>query len=367
MKIPFLDLQHLHSSYEDELVIASERVIRSGRFILGEELERFEDEFSNFVGVNYCSGVGNGMDAITISLKSMINLGRLKPGDSVILPQNTFIATALSVIHAGLKPVLAEPDPLSFNINCSTIEAVMNSNVKAIIVVHLYGRVSDIHAISEFADKNGLLLIEDAAQAHGAEFNGIAAGAWGHAGCFSFFPAKNIGGLGDGGAITTSDSDLYNEINRVRNYGSQEKYIHDSIGMNSRLDEIQAAFLSIKLSHYPEELKLKRVFAAQYKKYIKNNKIKLPEYGQPGEHVFHLYVVRTEQRWKLQNYLAKKGIQTLIHYPHKIDEHKAISKYFPECHGTRIAQDEILSIPLNHGLLSEERDYIIKAINEFEL
>lgn len=366
MTIPFLDLQHLHSSYEDDLVRASERVIRSGRFILGEELERFEEEFSKFVGADYCSGVGNGMDAITISLKSLINLGRLKLGDSVILPRNTFIATALSVIHAGLNPILAEPDPLTFNISSSSIKAVMNTNVKAIIVVHLYGRISDMDTISAFAHDNDLVLIEDAAQAHGAVFGDKAAGAWGHAGCFSFFPSKNIGCLGDGGAITTSDPDLHNEIKRVRNYGSLEKYVHDSVGINSRLDEMQAAFLRVKLSHYPKELEQKRAIATQYSNHINNNLIILPEHGRGGEHVFHLYVIRIKKREKLQNYLAEKGIQTLIHYPHAINEHKAFNAYFPGTYKSNDMQSEILSIPLNQGLSLPQQDFIIRAMNEFE-
>ncbi len=321
----YYPLERLNAEHEN-LSETLCRVLRSGWYIRGPECEKFEKEFAAFCGTAYCVGVGNGLEALSLILKGYMALGRLSPGDGIIVPSNTFIATWLAVVAAGCVPIPAEPDAETFNVSLESVRTVYerqkeNVKIRAILAVHLYGRLAPMEALRDFANKQQLLLLEDAAQAHGASFKGVRAGAFGDAAGFSFYPGKNLGALGDGGAVTTSDKELECVIRQLSNYGSKEKYIHEYRGENSRLDEIQAAVLSLKLQTLPENnLKRARV-AAIYSERIKNTKVKLPQAGEPLSHVWHIYAVhvpnqnQTHNRETFREHLKKCGVETLIHYP----------------------------------------------------
>ncbi|MDX1538550.1 DegT/DnrJ/EryC1/StrS family aminotransferase [Arsukibacterium sp.] len=369
MKIPFLDLKKTNFRYENSFVDASKRVIESGWYIRGSEVQQFENVFAQYCGVRNCIGVANGLDGLKLVLLAWKILGKLNDGDEVIVPSNTFIATVLAVSDVNLVPVFCEPDPETFNITSDSLRSVITSKTKVIIPVHLYGRICPMPDINSIADEFGLLVLEDSAQAHGAELHGLKAGAYGHAASFSFYPGKNLGALGDAGAITTNDDELSSVIRAVANYGSYKKYEHVYQGVNSRLDEIQAAFLALKIKDLDIDNKRRQDVARFYSDNIENINIYLPAHpADIGEHVWHLFVVRTNYRQELQDHLSRLGIETMIHYPkcpHKQSAYKDMQ------HLTFVAAEElqhqVLSLPNSPTLTDEETSYIVKSINSFKL
>lgn len=341
--------------------------LEGGWYILGNEVKQFETDFATYCGNKHCIGVGNGLDALVLIFKAYIHLGKLQKGDEIIVPANTYIASILAILQADLVPVLVEPRLETYNINPEEIEAKITSKTKAILPVHLYGQLCEMKAINEIAQKHNLLVIEDAAQAHGSQFSeNEKAGNLGHAVAFSFYPGKNLGALGDAGAITTNDDALAEVLFSMRNYGSKVKYENEIIGVNSRLDELQAAFLSIKLKQLDSENEFRRSMAKRYLSEIKNDKIVLPTWDFSQNHVFHLFVIRTSNRLALQNYLKENGIETMIHYPIPPHQQKALANWnqlsFPI---TEKIHDEVLSIPLNSGLKASEIQHIITVLNKF--
>lgn len=366
--IPFLDLKAINAQYRDELVDACTRVIDSGWYIGGSELEQFEQQFANYCGTKFAIGVANGLDALILTLRAWKELGKLKDGDEVIVPSNTYIASILAISANNLTPVLVEPCVDSFNIDPKKIEMAITSKTKAILPVHLYGQLADMPAIMDIAKRYNLLVLEDSAQAHGACLDGKKAGSWGDASGFSFYPGKNLGALGDAGAITTSDEELANTLRALRNYGSHEKYKNLFQGINSRLDEIQAAMLNVKLSHLDKEIAHRRKVANNYLEGINNKAIILPMNEHNSAHVWHVFVIRCEQRDALQRYLADNGIQTLIHYP--IPPHKQQAY----CEWNNLSypisekiHTEVLSLPIGPTLNTKDMYKIISVCNSFKL
>jgi len=362
MNIPFLDLKAINEQYRDEIMNAVSRVLDSGWYILGEELRRFEEEFAGYSNVKHCIGVGNGLDALFLTLKAY-DIG---PGDEVIVPSNTFIATWFAVSQCGARPVPVEPDEKTFNINPELIETSINENTKAIMPVHLYGRPCDMDAISGIAEKYGLLVIEDAAQAHGANYKGRHVGGLGSAAGFSFYPGKNLGALGDAGCITTNDDDLADKLRVLRNYGSPEKYVNTYKGVNSRLDELQAAILRVKLKGLDQEIKARQDVAEFYSRGINNPAIVLPHVKDDLSPVWHLYVVRTSQRDRFMSYLAEHGVSSVIHYPVAPHKQQAYSDYnsmsFPLAEAIH---DEVVSLPISSAMTEKDCQRVIEIINEF--
>ncbi len=364
----FLDLQVLNARDESALTAAFVRVLRSGWYVLGPEIDAFEHEFAQACGVPQAIGVGNGLDALTLILKAYIQLGRLKPGAEIILPANSFIATALAVSVAGCIPVLVEPDADSHLIDPQAVVAAISPATGAVIAVHLYGRLAQMAVLQSLCEFHNLLLIEDAAQAHGAiDARGVSVGALGDAAAFSFFPVKNLGALGDGGAVTTADTQLADAIRSLRNYGSTEKYVHAVKGVNSRLDELQAALLRVKLQHQDEDAEARRCLALQYLTHIRNPLIDLPYADDhAGAHVWHLFVVRCAQRKALQAHLLSYDVPTLIHYPIPIHRQGA----YAELAAARLPvserlADEVLSLPLYPGMPEAFVLRVIEACNTF--
>ncbi|MEG0869594.1 MAG: DegT/DnrJ/EryC1/StrS family aminotransferase [Hafnia sp.] len=369
--VTFLDLKDVNSSVRDDLVEACARVIDSGWYINGKELERFEQKFADYCGVKHSIGVANGLDALTLTLRAWKQLRKLQDGDEVIVPANTYIASILAVTENKLVPVLVEPTKDTFNIDIAAIESKITPRTRVILPVHLYGRIADMPGIMALAEEHGLLVLEDSAQAHGASLEGKKAGAWGHASGFSFYPGKNLGALGDAGAITTNDDELALTLRALRNYGSHEKYKNIFQGVNSRLDEIQAAMLSVKLDHLDEQTNRRRKVAQAYMEGINNPAIRLPLPLSVApvtfhEHVWHLFVVRCAQRDELQAYLAEQGIQTLIHYPippHKQSAYAEMNELsFP---GTEEIHREVLSLPIGPTITAEEVKSVIDACNMY--
>lgn len=310
--IPFLDLKAINLRHKKEFHEALDRVLDSGWLVLGKELALFEQGYATYCGARFCVGVANGLEALHLVLRAW-NIG---PGDEVIVPANTFIATWLAVSYVGATPVAVEPDALTYNINPDLIEAAVTSKTKAIIAVHLYGQCSDMDAIMEIAEKYGLKVLEDAAQAHGAEYKNRCAGGLGHAAAFSFYPGKNLGALGDGGAVTTNDPVLADALQVLRNYGSRVKYHNEVIGFNSRLDELQAAFLRVKLSCLNEDNNHRRAIATQYiDGLIDIPNLELPKEATFNKHVWHLFVVQSPKRDDLMIELKKQGVCAMVHYP----------------------------------------------------
>lgn len=372
MKIPFLDLKAISAAHGEELKAAADRVISSGWYIRGEEVNKFQAAFANYCGVRHCVGVGNGLDALVLIFRAMKEMGRLSDGDEVIVPANTYIASILAIMEAGLKPRLIEPDEESYNLSLNNIKAAIEPQTKAILAVHLYGQLAPVYEIMQFANENGLIVVEDAAQAHGAQIDGKRAGNWGHAAGFSFYPGKNLGALGDGGAITTNDEELARAVETIGNYGSQEKYVNQIRGVNSRLDEIQAAMLSVKLKHLDEDTNKRRDVARRYINGIDNSVIKLPlsidDISAPVlDHAFHLFVIRCAQRDELARHLRQKNIDTMIHYPIPPHKQKALedmnSLHLPV---TEAIHDEVLSLPISQVMTDDQIDYVIAACNDFQ-
>jgi len=367
-KIPCFDLKRENLKYADKLKEAACRVIDSGWFILGEEKNDFEQRFASYCGVEYCVGTGNGLDSIRLILEGYKLLGKLQEGDEVIIPTNTFIATALAVSAARLEPVFADIDADTFNISPQSVESLITKKTKAVVAVHLYGCVAAIGELNRICKTYDILLIEDAAQAHGAELNGKKAGSLSHAAAFSFYPIKNLGALGDAGAITTNDKELRDCIAKLSNYGEETKYTHIHKGLNSRLDEIQAALLAVKLNYLDEENSLRKDIARNYIDNIKHKAIILPSFpAAERQHVFHQFVIRSDNRESLQKHLAKNGITTQVHYPTPIHKQAAYQEYnnmnLPV---SEEIQSEILSIPIYPSLTQDETTKIVYTINTWK-
>lgn len=364
--IPFLDLKKINAQYQTELKEACARVIDSGWYILGKEVAEFEKEFAAFCETEHCLGVANGLDALILILRAYIELGVMQPGDEVIVPSNTYIASILAISENGLTPVLVEPDINTYNLDPKLIEQAITPKTKAILTVHLYGQVTGMDEINAIAKKHSLKVIEDCAQAHGALYKGKKVGSLGDAGGFSFYPGKNLGALGDGGAVTTNDQELSNTIAALRNYGSHEKYKNLYKGMNSRLDEIQAAMLRVKLAYLDKEVQARQAVAKAYLQGINNPVIELPIVEDVEAHVWHLFVIKTTQREQLVNYLAENGVQTLIHYPippHQQDAYKEWgSASFPI---SEKMHEQVLSLPIGPTMNDSNVNEIIVAINSF--
>lgn len=365
--IKFLDLHLINQPYHETFLQKTTSVLEKGWYILGDEVKAFESEFAAYCGTKHCIGVGNGLDALVLIFKAYIELGKLQKGHEVIVPANTYIACILAILQADLVPVLVEPDENTFNIDPELVASKINSKTKAILAVHLYGQLCDMDAIHAIADKYQLLVVEDAAQAHGAmDIHGKKAGNLSDAAGFSFYPGKNLGALGDGGAVTTNDPELAAVVFSLRNYGSEQKYYNDFIGCNSRLDEIQAAFLNVKLPNLDAENEQRKMIANAYLAQIKNPKIILPKYSGQMDHNFHLFVIRTENREKLQLYLQENGIQSQIHYPVAPHKQKALAAWndwsFPI---TEKIHKEVLSIPMSPVMTDAETTAVIRALNQY--
>ena len=363
-QIPFLDMKSPYLELQDELDEAYKRVMSSGWYILGNEVRHFEQEFSEYCGVEHCVGVGNGLDALHLILLAA-DIGK---GDEVIVPSNTYIATWLAVTHSGATPVPVEPDIHTYNIDPAKIEDAITSKTKAIIAVHLYGQPADMDPINKIAKEHGLLVVEDAAQAHGALYKGRRVGSLGDAAGFSFYPGKNLGALGDGGAITTNNKNIAEKISVLRNYGSRRKYENEVIGFNSRLDEMHAAFLSVKLKYLDLWNDRRRSVAETYLKEFQDLKATIPPFVLPDtSSVWHLFVIRTDYRDELKNYLSERGIDTLIHYPIPPHLSQAYAGHDIKNDQLQIAEklaNTVLSIPMGPHL--NEVSYIVEAITQFD-
>ena len=360
--IAFLDLNIINSVYKNTFQQKMESVLDKGCYILGDEVKEFENNFANYCSAKYCIGVGNGLDALTLIFKGYIALGKMQKGDEVIVPANTFIATILSVLQADLVPVLVEPKLETYNINPNLIQDKITSKTKAILAVHLYGQLAEIDHLNEIAIQNNLIVVEDAAQSHGAFIDKNRKST--NTQAYSFYPGKNLGALGDGGAIVTNDDELSKVLFSLRNYGSEVKYYNDYIGINSRLDELQAAFLNVKLPNLDADNEHRRIVAKRYLSEIKNDKITLPFWDYTNNHVFHLFVILTEKREELQDYLKQNGIETMIHYPVPPHKQKALKNWnhlsFPI---TEKIHKEVLSLPISPVITADEVDFVIQKLN----
>ena len=369
--IKFLDLKKINETYHDELNEALSRVLRSGWYLQGSETEAFEKNYANFIGTKYAIGCGNGLDALYLIFRAYIELGKLHKGDEVIVPANTYIASILAISDNGLTPVLVEPDIATYQIDPDKIEEAISPKTRAILIVHLYGQNAYTEKIGEICKKYNLLLIEDNAQAHGCRYNGRLTGSLGHAAGHSFYPGKNLGALGDAGAVTTDDPILAQTVRALGNYGSEKKYVFKYQGRNSRIDEIQAAVLNVKLPNLDADNEKRRHIARRYISEIKNPEIILPRIDDWYANVFHIFPIRTTRRDALQAYLADNGVQTLIHYP--------IPPHLQECYSGELLHkaDELpitslihsteLSLPISPVLSSEEVTRIISLLNSFHL
>ncbi len=371
MTIPFLDLAAVNRTLRSELVEATTRVIDSGWYIGGQELEKFEADFASYCGVKYCIGVANGLDALVLTLRAWKELGKLKDGDEVIVPANTYIASVLAITENNLTPVFVEPKSETFNLCVEKVRASLTAKTRVLMCVHLYGQLADMPALMAVAKDHNLLVLEDSAQSHGASLDDKRAGNWGDASGFSFYPGKNLGALGDAGAITTNDPELNTTLRAIRNYGSHEKYRSSYQGVNSRLDEIQAAMLSVKLKYLDGAVAHRREIARIYTDGINNSLISLPvkknvDVVNMQEHVWHLYVIRTQYRQQLQEHLSKAGIQTLIHYPIPPHKQEAYSEFNSlSLPITERIHDEVLSLPMGPALDFEQAMEVVKACNAF--
>ena len=378
--IKFLDLQKINVAYQEQFQEKMKLVLEKGWFILGDEVKLFETNFASYCGTKYCIGVANGLDALILILKGYIALGKLQKGDEVIVPSNTYVATILAILQADLVPVLVEPNIETYNINPDLIEEKITPKTKAILPVHLYGQLAEMDKINAIAKRYNLLVIEDAAQAHGANLEDGSwkleagrkkldigkAGNLSNAAGFSFYPGKNLGALGDAGAITTNDDELAKVLYSLRNYGSNKKYYNEFIGINSRLDELQAAFLNVKLPFLDAENDKRRQIAKRYLSEIKNDNIVLPKVDLFDLHVFHLFVIRTKNRQELQDYLLENKIETVIHYPIAPHKQKAFENWnnlsFPI---SEKIHDEVLSLPISPIMTYEEVSFVIEILNRY--
>lgn len=364
--IKFLDLHKINQRFHKDYETAFKQSLKDSHFILGENVLNFEAAFANYCGANYCIGTANGLDALTLILKGYIHLGKLKKGDKVMVPANTFIATILSVIHAGLEPILVEPCKDTYTLSITNVKQQFTPKIKAIIAVHLYGQLADMEAFAEFSNTHNLLLFEDAAQAHGAETSLGKAGNLSHAAAFSFYPSKNLGALGDGGAVTTNHKDLEQIIKLLRNYGSKEKYNNEIIGVNSRLDDMQAAFLNIKLIHLDADNEKRSAIAKTYLREITNPKIQLPKYNGSKNHVFYAFVVEVEDRDGFIKYLEANAVAWLIHYPIPPHKQRALALLSHlNLPITEKIHKRIISLPISPVMSIKEVQTVIKVVNSY--
>lgn len=365
--IKFLDIQKVTQKYAEEIHEAVNRVVDSGWYLQGKENEQFEADYSAYIGTKYTVGCANGLDALIWIFRAYVEMRVMKPGDEVIVPANTYIASILAISENGLKPVLVEPSIETFQIDDSKIEEAITGRTKAILIVHLYGQCAYTDKIGELCKKYNLKLVEDNAQAHGCKFKGRRTGSLGDAAGHSFYPGKNLGAFGDAGAVTTDDEELAKIVRAVANYGSQRKYVFKYIGRNSRLDEIQAAVLDVKLKHLEEDLAIRKQVAHYYIDHITNPEIITPIVNDWDAHVFHIFTVRCKRRDELQKYLADKGVQTIIHYPippHKQECYKEWNHLsFPI---TEQIHNEELSLPMSPVMTEEEIEIIVEVINQFK-
>ena len=364
--INFLDLQKINNQYQKELKEACVRVIDSGWYIMGNELEAFEHEFAEYCGVKHAIGVANGLDALILVMRAWKELGKLKAGDEVIVPANTYIASVLAITENDLIPIFVEPNPTTYNLCPINVRAAITEKTKAILPVHLYGLISPMPELMDIAKEHDLLVLEDCAQAHGANIEGQKAGNWGDAAGFSFYPGKNLGALGDAGAITTNNDELAQTVKALRNYGSHKKYENLYQGVNSRLDEIQAAMLRVKLGYLDQETARRREIANCYRSEITNPLIQLPEWNNDDNHVFHLFVIQTPKRDELQRYLADNGVQTVIHYP--IPPHKQPAYVEWNQQSLPVTEEihqQVLSLPIDPTMTVQQVDKVIILINQY--
>lgn len=366
--IKFLDLKLINDSYEPEISNAIKRVLDSGWYLLGKEVKQFEDQYATFIGSKYCIGVANGLDALRIILRAYIERGDIKAGDEIIVPANTYIASILAISENRLIPVLVEPDINTYNINPELIEVKITEKTKAIMIVHLYGQSAMDPKISQLAKKYNLKIIEDNAQSHGAKYRGVRTGSLGDAAGHSFYPGKNMGALGDAGAITTNDYDLAKISRTIANYGSEVKYYNEYKGINSRLDEIQAAILQVKLNRIDEDNNHRREIAKLYTSTIQLRETILPHAKFEESHVWHLYIIRTPYRDQLQKYLNDNDIQTMIHYPIPPHHQKAYFEWnnmnLPI---TEKIHQEVLSLPMSQVMSFDEVTVVVDVLNRFRI
>ena len=361
--IKFLDLNKINQPYENAFQNKLKSVLDSGWYVLGKEVKLFEQNFASYCDAKHCIGVGNGLDALTLIFKAYIELGKMQKGDEVIVPANTYIATILSIIQADLVPVLVEPQLETYTINPNLIAEKITNKTRSILVVNLYGQLADLDTINEIAKQHNLIVVEDAAQSHGAVLNNKKSK---NTQAYSFYPGKNLGALGDAGAVITNDDQLAEILFSLRNYGSQVKYYNDFIGVNSRLDELQAAFLNVKLCNLDTENQIRKDIAKRYLLEINNDNVILPFWDFSDNHVFHLFVIRTPKRRELQDYLNQNGIETLIHYPVAPHLQKAFTQWNNlQLPITEKIHDEVLSLPISPVMTVEEVDFVIQKMNSW--
>jgi dTDP-4-amino-4,6-dideoxygalactose transaminase len=374
MKIKFLDIPAINRPYHDKFHAALQAVLEKGSFILGEEVRAFEKEYASFIGTDCCVGVANGLDALRLIFKAYIQLGLIKPGDEVIVPANTYIASMLAISENGLIPVFVEPNINSYNIDPEHVAQAITERTKAIMIVHLYGQNAMNQDLYDIAKRHDLLIVEDNAQAHGTEYQGRKTGSLSDAAGHSFYPGKLLGALGDGGAVTTNDHELARTIQAIGNYGSEIKYVHNYKGLNSRLDEIQAAFLRIKLPHLEKDNSIRREIAAYFSEHIDPNKFILPKLTDASQgirtnktHSWHLYVIRHPERDRLQKYLFENGVETIIHYPTPPHKQRAYQEYAHlDLPITERIHREVLSLPISPVQSLEQTQKIVEILNRFE-
>ena len=350
--------------YQEEFEAAALRVLRSGWYIMGKELTAFEEEYAAHMGAKYCVGLASGLDALWMAFR-VLGIGK---GDEVIVQGNTYIASVMGITMNGATPVFVEPDEY-YNMDTSKIEEKITDKTKAILVVHLYGQASKMDDVVALCKKYNLRLVEDCAQSHGSKYKGQTTGTFGDIGCFSFYPSKNIGAFGDGGAIITNDEAIAKEMKILRNYGSEKRYYNKIVGTNSRLDEIQAAMLRVRLSHANELNDEKKAIARRYDKELKNSLIELPKVRDGAEHIYHQYVVRCKERDRFQEYLKENDISTIIHYPippHLAEAYEYLGFKKGDFPITESCANEVLSIPMFNGMTKEEQDYVIEVINNYK-
>jgi dTDP-4-amino-4,6-dideoxygalactose transaminase len=366
--IKFLDLQGINKQYSDEIKKITNEVIDSGWYLLGDKVKKFENNLAKFIGTEYAIGCANGLDALRLILRAYIEMGLMQDGDEVIVPANTYIASLLAITDNNLVPVLVEPDIVSYNLDIDKIQEVITNKTKAIMTVHLYGQISFNQELKKIAVKNNLKIIEDNAQAIGAKYKNLNSGNLGDAAGFSFYPGKNLGALGDSGAVTTNDKELAKIIRAIANYGSEVKYENKFSGLNSRMDEIQAGILSVKLKYLDDENAKRKGIAQYYLNHINNPEIILPEIinGKSDSHVWHLFVIRTKRRDELKEYLEKNEVQTVIHYPippHKQKCYEKLNNLKFEI--TEKIHKEVLSLPISPILAEKDMVRIVDLINKF--
>ena len=366
--IHFLDLKAINAQYRDEMIAAVTKVIDSGWYVLGEQVEEFEREFAGYCGTQHCIGVANGLDALILTFRAWKELGKLKDGDEIIVPANTYIASILAITENKLVPVLVEPDEFTYNLCPSKTSAAICDKTKAILAVHLYGQLAPMKEIMYLAEQHNLLVLEDSAQAHGAEIDGKKAGSWGHASGFSFYPGKNLGALGDAGAVTTNDQELAITITALRNYGSHKKYNNQYRGINSRLDEIQAAILRVKLGYLDKETEARKAIAKIYGQEIVNPLIELPIVEDANAHVWHLFVIKTLHREDLIKHFGDNDVQALIHYPIPPHKQQAYSEWQDHSYPlTEMLHKTVISLPISPVMTDQHVRAVISACNSFKL